>query len=315
MEELFSDRDCLEEMGFTTLHRIIIGLDPSPLETYLAVNPECINTVDFSGRTPLSWAAQRGMSDSVLELLRLGADPNICTAKGHSPLQFAAEARNPDSIQPLLNYGAKVDQPDVEGQTALHYAVIRQRDSSYYRPLISAGADTDWPTIWKATPLCTAISVHHDAGAAYLIECGANIDLKGQGERPPVFYAVEYNNHAMLTLLYERGATLTGSSTAYPSIAHVAAHHADIKTLRILTALRLELENVDCVGKNGLTIPQIVDKRLGSNSNDEGLVLAFGFFLESIRVRSGVRDSDSADNASEDEYFDSVEELASTTMT
>jgi hypothetical protein len=61
MEQLFSDRECLEEMGFTTLHRIVLGFNSSSLEAELLKNPDNINRVDFRGRTALSWAAQRGM--------------------------------------------------------------------------------------------------------------------------------------------------------------------------------------------------------------------------------------------------------------
>ncbi|KAF1843158.1 ankyrin, partial [Cucurbitaria berberidis CBS 394.84] len=136
-----------------TLHRIVLGLDFSMIEICLSENPGCINVVDSTGRTALSWAAQRGMTEVTNQLLISGADPNICTSNGHSPLQYAASARNPGCIQPLLDYGATIDQTDVEGQTPLHYATVHQNDLAYYRPLIEAGADVNWRTNWHATPL------------------------------------------------------------------------------------------------------------------------------------------------------------------
>lgn len=285
MEELFSDRDCLEEMGLTTLHRIVLGLNDSSLETHLAENPGYVNVADSRGRTALSWAAQRGMRDVVKELLRSGADPNICTSKGNSPLQYAVEARVPDCIQPLLDYGAIVDQCDVEGQTPLHYTAAYQEDLAYYRQLIEAGADLNWATIPKVTPLATAILEGHDEAVNYLVEKKTNINLKGHDDRSPVFYAVEYNNHDALKFLHEKGAEFTGASVAWPTIAHVAAHFADIETLRILTTFRLELNDVECIDRDGLSIPQIVDKRLkNSPRDDDAFVRIFLFILRKYKI-------------------------------
>src|SRR5947199_1861745 len=87
MEQLFSDKDCLEEMCFTTLHRIVLDLNGSSLELELSKNPESVNRIDSSGRTALSWAAQRGMVDVFKNLLQFFADPNICTHNGHTPIQ------------------------------------------------------------------------------------------------------------------------------------------------------------------------------------------------------------------------------------
>lgn len=94
----------------------------------------------------------------------------------------------------------------------------------------------------------------------YLIDNGADMNLKGQDDRSPVFYAVEYNNHGALKFLHHRGEDFMGSSTKYPSIAHIAAHHVNIETLRILTSYRLSLSNTDCVDIEGLTIPEILEE-------------------------------------------------------
>lgn len=102
------------------------------------------------------------------------------------------------------------------------------------------------------------------------------------------FYAVQYNNHESLDLLLSRGAAVTGvSSLEYPCLAHVAAQFADVRTLRMLTSRRLVLTDVECVNNSGgLTIPQIVDKRLSVNTPpvEAGFMEAFGHFLANIRT-------------------------------
>ncbi|KAH7149008.1 hypothetical protein B0J13DRAFT_662788 [Dactylonectria estremocensis] len=309
MEVMFGDRECLEEMGFTALHRIVLGLNPSSLNGHISENPDCVNDVDSRGRTALSWAAQRGMVGAVKTLLNSGADPNICTPNGHSPLMYAAEARNPGCIQPLLDHGSDVTQCDIEGQTALHYAAGHHGNLAYYRPLMEANSDPNWPTIPRMTPLTTVILEGHNEAMQYLVEQGANINFKGHDDRSPAFYAVEYNNHAALRFLHFKGADFTSSSIAHPSIAHVVAHYADTKTLQLLTSFRLMLVDVDCVDKEGLSIPQIVRRRVESGLDAEGdFVEAFNVFLGSIRTGDTTRATDGLDE--EDEFHDAMENLA-----
>ncbi|KAH7383921.1 ankyrin repeat-containing domain protein [Pyrenochaeta sp. MPI-SDFR-AT-0127] len=303
MEELFSDRDCLEEMGLTTLHHIVLGMNATPIEAYLAEHPSRINLVDANGRSALSWAAQRGMKDVVQQLLHWGADPNICTPQGHSPLQYAAEARNPDCLQLLLAYHADTEQSDIEGQTPLHYAAAHQSNLAFYQPLVEAGADVNWRTKHKGTPLCTAILEGYSEAAKYLIENGANIDLKGYDERPPVFFAVEYNNHAALKYLHARGADFTASSDAWPTIAHVAAYFADLDSLHLLTSFCLELEDVECVDRDGRDVFEAAKKRVKDETRgNDSFVEALSGFLRSIKVKKASEER--ADSDSEYEFED-----------
>jgi ankyrin repeat protein len=239
-------------------------------------------------------------------LLQFDADPNICTPHGHSPLQYASEARNPGCIKPRLESGADVTQCDIEGQTALHYAAEHHGDIAYYRPLIEANSDPNHPTRNGLTPLITVILEGWIEPVRYLIENGANIHLKGQFDRPPVFYAVEYNNHYALSLLHEKGADFAVSSTKYPTIAHVAAHHADIESLRILASFKLTINDIDCVDSDGFSIPQIVDQRLQLGLDDEtAFADAFKAFLESIGTDNGtaIRSALAAQEEEEVEIF------------
>ncbi|KAG8529125.1 uncharacterized protein KY384_005760 [Bacidia gigantensis] len=308
MEQIFSDRDCLEEMGFSILHQIVLGIKTSSLVDYISNNPGCVNNTDSHGRTALSWAAQRGMLETVKSLLEFGANPNLCTPRGHSPLMYAAEARNPDCLQPLLEKGADVTQCDVEGQTPLHYAAGHRSDLAYYRPLMEGNSDPNWATIPGMTPLTTVILEGHNDAMEYLVEKGADTNLKGHDERSPAFYAVEYNNVPALKYLFGKGANFTGASLSYPSIAHVAAYHAKVETLRVLTAFRLTLRDVDCVDNEGLAIPQIVDKRLRDGLNvEEDFAHAFGKFLKSVGTEEMTKSDD--DEGEEDEFHDAVEQI------
>src|SRR4051794_20245504 len=103
-QEIFSDEDCLEELSFSHIHKIIFGQVSLDLEDELRVDATNIDKTDSLGRTALSWAAQRADVESVQILLRYGANPNIYSTKNHSPLHYAAEAQTPDCILPLLQH-------------------------------------------------------------------------------------------------------------------------------------------------------------------------------------------------------------------
>src|SRR5436853_3558880 len=122
------------------------------------------------------------MVEAVKTQLHFGADPNLCTPRGHSPLMYAAQARNPGCLQPLLDHGADVTQCDIEGQTPLHYAAGHRADLGYYRPLIEANSDPNWPTIPRMTPLTTVILEGYNEAVRYLVENGADINLKVHDE-------------------------------------------------------------------------------------------------------------------------------------
>lgn len=62
--------------------------------------------VEATRSTALVYAAYRGETDMVRELLARGADPNIPDAYGNSPLELAYVNYNPAIIEALTNAGA-----------------------------------------------------------------------------------------------------------------------------------------------------------------------------------------------------------------
>ena len=55
--------------------------------------------------TPLSWAAWRGQTNAVKQLLLGGADPERADNTGNTPLQHAKQRGNDDVVQVLLETG------------------------------------------------------------------------------------------------------------------------------------------------------------------------------------------------------------------
>jgi len=71
-----------------------------------------VNIVDNDNQTALHFAASRGHSDVMKELLDCKADINVRDKHEKTPLHYAVELDNIDAVQKCLQYG-----------TPLHYAV------------------------------------------------------------------------------------------------------------------------------------------------------------------------------------------------
>ena len=78
---------------------------------------------DNCGWTPLHIAAFVGNSSECLELLLMGADPNLRTISGVTPLHLAARSKSSAAAHVLLEHGAVAEVKDCWGCTSLAIAV------------------------------------------------------------------------------------------------------------------------------------------------------------------------------------------------
>ena len=86
------DERLVEAIGFRTALEAVADTAESTLVEQLLVDGLEVDARDASGRTLLSWAAQRGHLDTVEVLLRHGADPGAPDGSGRTPLQWARAA-------------------------------------------------------------------------------------------------------------------------------------------------------------------------------------------------------------------------------
>ena len=74
-----------------------------------------------------------------------------------------------------------------------------------------------------------------------------------------------------------------------------------------MTTFRLALSDVECVDQEGLSIPQIVDRRLNNGEiDDDDFVQAFGDFLGSIRTEE--RSENGPELEEDEEFHDALEQ-------
>ena len=248
---LFPGTDFLEERGFTHLHRVVIGLSHDSIGKAISFAPESINTPDADGWTPLHWAARRGQSVFLLDLLQHGADPFLKTTREErTSLHLAAMRNSVPCIKHLLSY-----------RSGNHVVDLNARD------------------FYGNTSLRCAGELNSAAALAHLIQVGADINLASRSDEPPLWSAIYNNSHEAITQLINAGADVSRKTKYGDTLLHFAAQQSDIKTLALLTRARLQGIDIEAENSDGLTAKQLAEARIGA---PQGFLKAFQHLLESL---------------------------------
>ncbi|MGD0503025.1 MAG: ankyrin repeat domain-containing protein [Steroidobacteraceae bacterium] len=122
---------------------------------------------DEFGRSPLSFAAQRGQFGAAAALIDLGADVRTTDRFGTTALMLAAQQTEPALVELLLAHGADSQPLDAEKRTALFYAARADRPAAV-QLLLRAGALPGARDERGYTALDAALTVGADAAASEL---------------------------------------------------------------------------------------------------------------------------------------------------
>ncbi|XP_072478066.1 ankyrin repeat domain-containing protein 10 isoform X1 [Notamacropus eugenii] len=97
----------------------------------------------FYGWTPVHWAAHFGKLECLIQLVRAGATPNICTTRfAQTPAHSAAFGGHPECLIWLIQAGANINKQDCEGETPIHKAA-RSGSMDSISALVANGAQID----------------------------------------------------------------------------------------------------------------------------------------------------------------------------
>ncbi|KAJ5358379.1 uncharacterized protein N7496_010792 [Penicillium cataractarum] len=155
---------------------------------------------DSCGRTPLSYAAQKGHTAVVTQLLA-----------NHVP--------QPRFIK-LFTYDATIDTKDVSNTTPLAYAALNGH-TAIIMQLLAKGAAIEIQNDFGRTPLMHAAVRGHQAVLTQLLANGAAIEAKDQWGQTPLIHAARNGQTAVFTELLAKGADAeaTDSTGETPLIA------------------------------------------------------------------------------------------------
>lgn len=144
--------------------------------------------------TPLVVAVDKGREESVLLLLRKGADVKKARLpNGTTALMTAAGSGQVAMLTPLLGAGADVDERGGVGETALMWAAESGRLESV-RALLDAGANVNAANKKGVTALMAAAGYGRFETTRLLLRRGARSDLRDSEGRSSVDHAVERLN-------------------------------------------------------------------------------------------------------------------------
>ncbi|KAF2175607.1 ankyrin [Zopfia rhizophila CBS 207.26] len=223
----------------------------------LAENGHDLNAKNTFGRTPLSYAAERGHEVVVKQLLtKDGIDPNSKDRSGQTPLSCAAEKGREAVVKLLLaKVGIDLDSKDYGGRTPLSYAAEKGYEAVVKLLLTGDGINSNSKDYGGRTPLMYAAEKGHEAVVKLLLaKVGIDPDSKDYGGRTPLSYAAEKGHEAVVKLLLT-GDGIDSDSKDYGGrtpllYAAEKGHEAVVKLL--LTGDGIDSDSKDYGGRTPL---------------------------------------------------------------
>jgi ankyrin repeat protein len=318
MDISIAELSVTDDLCFTALHHVVIGLEKADLYQQLRLNNNCINKPDSLGRIPLHWAVIQGKSNAVQALLAHGAFPNCEDKEGMTPLHglnLAPHCSQVDCALLLIEAGADVDALDVWGRTAFRIAVaFPTTDLKLVEILIEKGADVNVRDIYDQTPLLK--SIRGDSKTTQLmLNNGAEVGVRNMYGNTPLSDAIYQNRPDQVQTLLEYGARTSEFLHLQPgrrardgliNILHFTAWYGGIEVMQALEGTRHNI----CVSPR--PIDDFDDHRnfrlahgLENVSRDRE---AFAHLLSTVRLTYGTAEyandlNDDDDDKDEEEVF------------
>lgn len=154
--------------------------------------------------TLLHQAIKQGNLDAVESLLAKHANPNIQDKNGRTPLSYAAEKGHSDIIKALLaTPNIQVDKADNKGRTPLSYTAEKGR-FDIIDTLLGAHASPNLPDVEGCTPLGYAAQKGHVGAVNALLKNEQTLpDLRGEDGKTPLYHAAAKNHHHVVAALLQ----------------------------------------------------------------------------------------------------------------
>ena len=133
-----------------------------------------IDVTDDKNKTAVFYANLAPNMDALCELISCGAEFKLDEINGCDVLMYAAKNEYAGALKPLQKSGLDLNKTDKHGKTATFYG-----DEDFLNALMEADdISIDARDTYGRTPLFYAIRSFSTAKAQYLIEKGANLQLK-----------------------------------------------------------------------------------------------------------------------------------------
>jgi len=174
----------------------------------LIANSEKYDDQDENGRTPLSYAVEKGNLEIVIYLTEKGAEINAIDNHEEAPIHFAAIRGHLEIVKYLTEKGAEINIIDKSGKTPIHKAAMFENNLEIVKYLTEKGAEINAIDEDGETPIHIAASWGRLKIVKYLTEKGAEINAVDENGETPIQKAA-YNGHfKIVNYLTENGAEI-----------------------------------------------------------------------------------------------------------
>ena len=308
---LFEQYDVFDHWNLRQIHLIILGWSSVDLATYLSISIDEVDVFDSWGRTPLMWAAWRGDSHSVSVLLDYGADPHATSFDGNSVLIYATSGGSLECIKLILEAGADINHMSHSLLTPAMGGSQLGDNEAIAKVRLTRGAAIEASRHQKFTPLYVAALTNNVDSLAFLLECGASVDVSSWNCSTPLSMAISFSNHRMAEELIKRGADLNTAPAFTVSYLRNAAVFGDERMIRLFIGAKPAID-ISLKDPQGYTAEDRMKERLvcmgSSNPKSEGLAAAFQELVDvcAVEYDKAQRPIEEllADEIEDDELFD-----------
>jgi ankyrin repeat protein len=244
-----------------------------------------LNQFDVDGTTALMFAAAQGHSNIVDMLLTIGADPDMQDTAGFSALAWAYSRKQDAVARSLALRVTKSSAATVSSTSSAARAcspkdsraelmnAVERNDARALKGLLKElhgdGNDVaaeldrlDTPKSsndlrlksCKLTPLMFAACLGYKNLIALLIEAGASVNKSDENGRPPLHWAVLYDNYACMDALLKAGANVDHFDAKGSTALMVAAMAGYQASMQVLLAAGAKVDETGGEGKTALKL-------------------------------------------------------------
>ncbi|KAK6452397.1 hypothetical protein FP744_10008648 [Trichoderma asperellum] len=182
----------------------LINFDEIFFIAFLLSHKVDVNLRDSFGRTPLSYAAEKGHTDMIKALLaHKNIDVNLNDIYNRTPSSWAASRGHENVIKLLLDNNARIDLADTSRRTPLSWAASGGHEN-IVKLLLNNNAKVDLADTVGRTPLWWASNGGHENIVKLLLDNNARIDLADINGQTTLWWATVKGHHSIVELLHSR---------------------------------------------------------------------------------------------------------------
>ncbi|MFZ5941182.1 MAG: ankyrin repeat domain-containing protein [Bacteroidota bacterium] len=191
-------------------------------------------------------------SDSLLELLNSGANPDAASSEGITALMYASEAGNTEIMKILILNGAGIETTFFEGATPLLFA-IRNNQFDACQLLLEKGANPDVRDHFGISPLLYAAAQNSYQLSDLLIYFGADKEIADRDGNSALMTAVCLGNIETADVLLQNGLNPEHADKNGNTPLIVAAQYGDTAMIRLLADYGADINAVNKTGDSPLS--------------------------------------------------------------